>query len=406
MAQATIRSAATEAGSVSIQRQASLRAVFEAMLASRTLSRAELARRTGLSKQTTSEVMRRLEAAGWIRLTGKTHGPVGRRATTYELVGANACVLGVDLGGTKVHVALADLFGDLIGEATESTHPAGGRHIVAQIDGMVRVIAAKAGLDVARIRRGALGSPGVVQPATGHILYAPNIPGLDTFDVADALAVRLGFPVVIENDVNLAALGERRQGDRHGVGNLAFIALGTGIGMGIVANGQLLRGARGAAGEIAYLPLGGDPFDSRGFTLGTFETVIGSVAIVERCRGLGVAAPADVRGVFDLLAQGDAAAAMVIDEVARLLAQAIVAVRAVLDPEIVVLGGSIGSRQEVLEGVRRYGLRLGDRELVVESSLLGSRAALIGAIGLATDLLHRELFEPPRSAPEAGAVAG
>lgn len=389
------KSVPIEVGSSSILRLASVRAVFDMMMVHRQMSRAELARQTGLSKQTISDVIRHLEVAGWIRLCGTTLGAVGRRATTYELIGTNACVLGVDLGGTKVHVAVADLFGEVIGEATEGTDPKGGNHVVSQIDGMVRAIADRSGLDLRRIRRGVLGSPGVVQRGTGCIFYAPNIPGLDMFDVPAALNQALGFPVSIENDVNLAALGERSQGSRSKVDNLAFIALGTGIGMGIVANGQLLHGAHGAAGEIAYLPLGGDAFDSRGFRLGTLETVIGSVAIMDRYRGFGGASEAsNVREVMDQGVKGDPIAAAVIDEVARLLAQAILAICAIVDPEIVVLGGSIGSRPEILERVRQVAPRLAGGGLPVEASLLGSRAALVGAIGLARELLYRELFAP------------
>ncbi|MBL8571302.1 MAG: ROK family transcriptional regulator [Phreatobacter sp.] len=374
--------------------------MFAAMLEKGAVSRAELSRLTGLSKQTTSEIAKVLEGAGWIRLCGQTQGAVGRRATTYELDERSAYVVGVDLGGTKVNVAVASLLGTIVGEATLATDRRGGLHVVRQIKDVMLDVAAKGGVDPSLIRCGAVGSPGVVQPATGQIHLAPNIPGLDVIDVAGELGRALGFPVVIENDVNVAAVGERQQGERRHVMDMAFIALGTGIGMGIVANGQLIQGSRGGAGEIAYLPIGGDPFDSRGFRLGTLETAIGSAAIVDRFRSLGGEAD-DVRGVFDRLDAGDPAAAMTIDETARIFVHAIMAVRAVLDPEIIVLGGSIGARAELLERVRTLAARFLGSRPAIEKSLLGSRAVLVGAVELAVSSLQRSLFDPFAPAPDA-----
>ncbi len=381
-----------EAFSTSIARQISVRAVFEAMLKCGPISRAELARITGLSKQTTSDVVRALEEARWIRLRGQTQGAIGRSATMYEVEENNAFALGADLGGTKIHVAIANLLGVIVGELTEPTDRQGGHAVVAQIHKMMSRIAARAGLDPALIRCGAIGSPGVFQPESGHINFAPNIPGLDEIDVAKALNNALGFPVAIENDVNLAALGERRQGFRLDAPNFAFIALGTGIGMGMVANGQLVRGARGGAGEIAYLPIGGDPFDSRSFKLGTLESAIGSAAITERYAALGGDPTFDVRVIFDRLGTGDRAAATTLDEIARLMFQAIMAIRALLDPELVVLGGSIGCRSELVTRVRDLAARFMADPLPIEASALGSRATLVGAIGLGVDTLQATLF--------------
>jgi predicted NBD/HSP70 family sugar kinase len=392
----------TDVSTSPLARQMSVRAVVEALMRSEAISRAELARLTGLSKQTASEVVRDLEANGWIRERGQTQGLVGRSAITYEIDVTRAYVLGVDLGGTKVHVALADLAGTVVLEEIEPTDKRGGVHVVEQIGALMAKAAAAAGADPARIRCGAMASPGVFQPGTGRINIAPNIPGLGEIDVARALRERLGFAVAVENDVNLAAVGERWRGCGREAETFAFVALGTGIGMGVIADGKLIRGARGAAGEIAYLPLGGDPFDSRGYRLGTLESAIGSVAIVERYRGLGGEGADDVRAVFDRLDTGDPQARATVDEVARLLAQTLMAVRAVLDPELVVLGGSIGSRPELVEAVRGFLGRCMAEPLRVEASPLGNRAAIVGAVATALSALYDAVFgvtglpaEPP-----------
>ncbi|MET3968324.1 ROK family transcriptional regulator [Bradyrhizobium barranii] len=380
-----------DAPSSPVARQQSVRLVVERLLRDRSVSRAEIARSTGLSKQTISEVMRDLERDGWVHEDGQIQGSVGRSAVTYALRPDAAFVLGIDLGGTKLHVALADLHGEIVAESIEPTSCDGGAAVVAQIDRMKDALLQRASVSAQRLRGGVMGSPGMVDPASGSIVIAPNIPGLDSLDVRAALRERLGIDVAIENDVNLAAIGEHWRGNSRKARSFAFIAVGTGIGMGIFSNGYLVRGARGAAGEIAYLPLGGDPYDARGLRFGTLETAIGSAGIVERYIGLGGAPGSTVRDVFDRLAVEEAAR-VTIDEVSRILTTAILAVHSILDSEIIIMGGSIGARPELKVRIDEHLGRCMREPVRIELSALGNRATLIGAIGSAIDLVHRSLF--------------
>ena len=377
---------------IPIARQISMHAVTRTLLANGPTSRADLAKRTGLSKQTVSDVVRELEDAGWLAPLGRTAGRPGRSAVTYAINGRAAIAGAVDLGGSKVHVAIVDLLGEVIGETIEPTDPRGGPHVLAQIgrllDGLMGAIAPP----LRHLRLVVLGTPGVFHPETGRIAAAPNIQGLGDIDMRLALAEQTGAPVVIENDVNLAARGEQWRGHGVGIGNFVFIGLGTGIGMGIIADGHLLRGARGGAGEVAYLPIGGDPFDARGFRQGTLESAVGSVAIAERYAGLANTTGPTVRDIFARLAAGDGAAAATLEETARLIAAAIAAVVAVLDPELVVLGGGIGARPELLDPVRRLLPRCTPFPPRLELSALGNRATLTGAIGVAVGRMHDEFF--------------
>src|SRR6266581_2463037 len=332
-----------------VARQQSVRLVVERLLRDRSVSRAEIARSTGLSKQTISEVMRELERDGWVYEDGQIQGTVGRSAVTYALRPDAAFVLGIDLGGTKLHVALADLQGVIVAESIEATAGDGG------------------------------------------VAIAPNIAGLDSLDVRAALRARLGIDIAIENDVNLAAIGEHWRGNSRKARTFAFVALGTGIGMGIFADGHLIRGARGAAGEVAYLPLGGDPYDARGQRVGTLETAVGSAGIIERYTGLGGPSGSTVRDVFDRL-ETDEAARITIDEVGRIVTTAILAVHSILDPEIIVMGGSIGARPELKLRIDANLGRCTREPVRIELSALGNRATLIGAIGSAIDHVHRSLF--------------
>ena len=380
-----------DAPSSPVARQQSVRLVVERLLRDRSVSRAEIARSTGLSKQTISEVMRDLERDGWVHEDGQIQGSVGRSAVTYALRPDAAFVLGIDLGGTKLHIALADLHGEIVAESIEPTSCDGGAAVVAQIERMKDALLQRASVSAQRLRGGVMGSPGMVDPASGSIVIAPNIPGLDSLDVRAALRERLGIDITIENDVNLAAIGEHWRGNSRRARSFAFIAVGTGIGMGIFSDGYLVRGARGAAGEIAYLPLGGDPYDARGLRFGTLETAIGSAGIVERYLGLGGSPGSTVRDVFDRL-DIEEAARITIDEVSRILTTAILAVHSILDSEIIILGGSIGARPELKLRIDEHLGRCMREPVRIELSALGNRATLIGAIGSAIDLVHRSLF--------------
>ena len=278
-----------ETPSSPVARQQSVRLVIERLLRDRSVSRAEIARGSGLSKQTISDVMRELEREGWVREDGQIQGNVGRSAVTYAIRPDAAFVLGIDLGISKLHIALADLHGLIVAESIEPTADDGGGAVIAQIARITDDLLSRTGVPRQRLRGGVMGSPGVIDPVSGRIVIEPRIAALDSVDLhfRAELRARLGIEVAIENDVNLAAIGEYWRGNSRKARTFAFIAAGTGIGMGIFADGHLIRGARGAAGEIAYLPLGGDPYDARGLRLGTLETAVSSSSIEDRYVALG-----------------------------------------------------------------------------------------------------------------------
>jgi glucokinase len=298
-------------------------------------------------------------------------------------------VAAVDLGGTKVRAALADLTGDILAEDVASTDPRGGRSVVEQTATLVRKLASQAGVDWDEVRVTAVGSPGAHHPATGAVRLAPNIARFGELDVRAELAGQLGHPVILDNDVNMAAFGEQWRGSARDHRDFVFVAVGTGIGMGIVVDGRLCRGAHGAAGEISYLPIGADPFDPAIHTRGALEEAVAGAAIAARYQE-ATGEQATVPTVFERAAAGDGSARAAVEDEARLIALAVVAVTAVLDPELVVLGGGIGSRAELLGPVRRWIGRLRTGGPVVTTSVLGHRAGLIGAIAVARGSLARD----------------
>ena len=374
-----------------ISRRMSQSAVIQAIASYGPVSRASVAKITGLSKQTVSEIVGNLESDGWVRTVGQTEGHVGRRAVVYEISPGAATVASVDLGGTKVRVALCDLMGRVLAERVEPTENSGGVNVVEQVARMVRHTASDPAEPLGDLKIVVVGVPGVPDAKTGAILLAPNIAGIDQIDLAGMLRDRLGVEIFVENDVNLAALGEHWLGNRGEDDNLAYISVGTGIGSGIVVGGQLLRGASGAAGEIGFLPFGADPFEPESLKIGALERAAATGAIIGLYQSLS-GRETDVPGVFDAANAGDKAAIETLDTVAKQIARTVTAIVAVIDPSVVVIGGSIGVRVELMERIRRFASQCYPRAVTIETSKLGDHAALAGGASVALSHLHISLF--------------
>jgi predicted NBD/HSP70 family sugar kinase len=262
-------------------------------------------------------------------------------------------------------------------------------YVAEQIATCADKLAQAAGIEVTQARHVMIGIPGAIDPRTERVSLAPNIPGLQDFDILGYLRGRFGPQVAIENDVNLAMLGEQALGCASECRNAAFIALGTGVGLGLLIDDKLFRGARGSAGEIADLPIGHDPTSGNLPATGAFELEVGSVAILDRYRRQGGTAAATVRDMFKLLEEGDELAASVLDTTARWVAVAVVTLQSLLDLELIVFGGSIGVRPELYERVRRALPALFSRPIAIAPSRLGRRAGLIGAVCAATQALRQ-----------------
>lgn len=376
----------------SVTRQLSQRSVFEALLHRSPISRAELAKVTGLSKQTTSEVIDAFEQQGLVRPIGRTSGNVGRTAVLYELSPEGGHVLGIDLGARRLTVALADIAGRVLAEADEPTDTRGGVWAIDQIARLSDRLARDNHTHPSRIRSIVLATPGVVNPKSGAIDLAPNIAGLGHLNVVGLLGERLGSPVILENDINLALLGEIWHGCAQNVDNVAFLALGSGVGLGLYVNGRLVRGENGAAGEIAYLPIGGDPLQANSRAQGCLEYQVGATGVVRRYGEAGGSEVESVRQVFERAQAGDPLAVEVVDQTARLTAFAAATVVATVDPQLLVLGGSVGGRADFADKVASVLLQLSPRPVEIRISSLGRRAGVVGALSVALRRLHAEFF--------------
>ena len=376
----------------SLVKQVSRRIVVEALLHRAPISRADLARVTGLSKQTMTQVIGGLEEAGLVKLAGTRRGAIGRTAATYEIARQAAYSIGADLGGTKLTVAIADLLGRIVAEGTEPTDVRGGFEVLRQIQALAANLAASHRIDLGHVESVVVGMPGVVDPKSGGVSLVPNIKSLSDLNVPGVLGQLFGLDVVVENDVNLAMLGEAWQGNAQGCENAGFLALGTGIGLGLIINGKLARGATGAAGEVAYLPIGHDLASPLARDVGAFELEVGAKGILRRYQERSGASVETVRDIFGLSEAGDANAAAVLDDTAQYVALAITALQAIIDLDRIVLGGSIGVRPELAHRVQVAMPTVFARQVAVLPSALGSRAGLVGAVSSAVHRVHNQRF--------------
>ena len=391
-------------GTPSLLRAINERSVLELIHRQGPISRAQAARVSGLSKPTVSLALAGLLEAGLVREVGRSRGERGPSALLYELNPNAGWVVGIDVGRKWLRSAIADIAGTIVVRRDERAKVTSARTLIGQIGTIARRLAAEAGVNWSEVTHAAVGSPGVFDPAHGFVAMAPNLPGWGRHGLVEAVRDQLGTNVSFENDVNLAALAERAHGHGRNVDNFVLLSVGTGIGMALVIDGRLYRGAHGAAGEIAYMPLGmGDPHDPANRRRGAFEEAAAAAGVVRMARKLGMRPPVTPETVFTAARRGHAVASRVVEREAGRLALAIATVTPVLDPELVILGGGIGRNGDLLlEPIERELRQLLPFRPRVVVSALGEDAVLRGAIATALEVARDRVFtrSPARQVQE------
>jgi predicted NBD/HSP70 family sugar kinase len=387
---------------LSLLRELGEQAVLETIFRGGPITRPEISAGTGLSKPTVSAAVSRLEHAGLVHAAGTRPGPRGRKPIAYVVSDQAGFVVGGDIGGTNLRVAAADLFGESISDRQQPTTKDGSRAVAVQVLNMITEVIDEVSATRGRPLALGISAPGVVDQASGRVTsLAYNVTPEGGFDPLAMIRDRFDLPVLVDNNVNLAAVGEKWFGLARGVGTLVVISIGAGVGMGIIIEDELVRGAHGAAGEIAYLPLVGDPFDPRHRLHGGLEDEVGAAGILaayEERNATGE--PESAHAVFELAQAGNPDARAVVENVASRVGAAIATVCAVIDPELVVLGGGIGSNPLLLRPVRGAAAALVPITARIETSLLGDRAALQGAIAVALRAARGALFSQGMSAAQ------
>ncbi|MGW1057450.1 ROK family transcriptional regulator [Micromonospora rubida] len=314
------------------------RATLELLLERGPLTRARIGELTGLSKVTASQLVERLEERGLVARVGEQAGGRGPNAQLYAVRPGSAYVVGVEVGADRVVAACADITGAVTGRVEQSTRDTDDP--VGVVHNAVVQAASSAGAELSGVRRVVLGTPGLVDPGTGDITFAFNLPRWHRGLLA-ALREDLDTPVVFENDVNLAAVAEAQSGAARELADFVLVWLGAGVGLAIMLGGRLHHGSSGAAGEIGYLPVPGAPIprDVSRRAKPAFQQLAGSDAVLAVAREHGIVAD---RAAEAVRAAVEADAAPVLDELARRLALGVASTCVVLDPPLVVLAGEVG----------------------------------------------------------------
>jgi predicted NBD/HSP70 family sugar kinase len=434
-------------GTPSLLRELNDRAALELLLAEGPLTRAQLSDRTGVSKVTVSQMLARLEDRGLVMVAGEQAGGRGPNAALYSVVRSSAYVAGLYVESDLVSAAIADVTGQCVAEITVNSN--GADDPVGMVRDAIGRACESAGIGLDELASVVIGSPGVLDPKTGAPRIAVNLPTWQE-GVPDVLREVLHTPVVIENDVNLAAMAERHWGAAAGLDDFAFVWLGTGLGLATVINGQVRRGVGGAAGEIGWMPVHGAPLPAGnehpskaglqaiagglavqtlaaeyGFTGATAADVVTAAqADLARARGAvarpmaetaiisgaqppvspGGATPRTPREAShkDMTAADGSRGAAFFDELAHRVSIGVAAVCVVLDPGLVVLGGTVGKAggaelaTRVAAEVRQLCLArpavvptsLSDEPVLhgaIQAALAQARAGLLSSLGTVSD---------------------
>lgn len=354
-------------------------------------TRPEMALACDLSRPTVLAAVERLELLGLIEAVGQRSGLPGRSASLYEVSLQAGLVGAIDIGGSNLRVAITDARGRLLAEKREPTAVEGGPRVAQRAADLVSQVLAETSPDGQSLSAVAVSVPGVVAADGATVHYAWNIGQPEPFDIRTPLTRALGTEVILDNNVNLAAVGEQWQGAAQHLRTFAVIAVGAGVGAGIVHDGQVVRGAHGAAGEVALLPAAPDYGRP---PAGTADEA-GGIVLLRKARehpGWERPAPASVEELFARADQGERPAQELVEEESRRIAVIAASICAVIDPEAVILAGGVGANETLVARTGVLVNQLAAFPPAVFRSTLGARASLVGAISLGTRTLQDRLL--------------
>ncbi|WP_203453752.1 ROK family transcriptional regulator [Jiangella aurantiaca] len=364
--------------------------LFQLLRDGRPRTRAELAAETGLARSTVTQRVDALLASNLIGPADKAASTGGRPPTRFAFNPNARYVLAADIGATHARLALTDLAAEVLAQSADDLLVAAGPEIVLDwVDRVGHDLIRQAGRDPRDLLGVGIGLPGPVEHSTGRPVSPPIMPGWDGFDVQGYLQDRFGAVALVDNDVNIMALGE------HNVAwsdapHMMFVKVATGIGSGLISDGRLHRGAQGAAGDMGHLqlPHGTDVVCRCGNT-GCLEAVASGAAIAAKLAARGIEASTS----FDVVALargGNIEALQLLRQAGRDIGEVLAAAVSLFNPSVIVIGGSLSQAGEhLIAGVReivyRRSLPLATQDLRIVQSSTGDRAGIIGAAVMVID---------------------
>ncbi|TXS67864.1 ROK family transcriptional regulator [Streptomyces sp. sk2.1] len=372
-------------GSQTSLHRANLERVVRAVRMAGSLTQAEIARSTGLSAATVSNIVRELKEGGTVEVTPTSAG--GRRARSVSLSGDAGIVIGVDFGHTHLRVAVGNLAHQVLAEEAEPLDvDASSAQGFGRAEQLVKRLIETTGISQDKVIGVGLGVPGPIDVESGTLGSTSILPGWTGINPSKELASRLGVPVHVDNDANLGALGELVWGSGRGVKDLAYIKVASGVGAGLVIDGRIYRGPGGTAGEIGHITLDESGPVCRCGNRGCLETFAAAryvLPLLMPSHGPDLT----MERVVQLARGGDPGCRRVIGDVGRHIGSGVANLCNLLNPSRVVLGGSLAEAGELVlapirDSVSRYAIPSAARQLSVLPGALGGRAEVLGALAL------------------------
>jgi len=379
-------------GNAALIRRLNRSSVLDLVRQTSPISPTEISSRLNLSLPTIMRILEELGHEGLVVRLDEQQYSGGRPRSLVSFNGASHAVIGLDLGGTKMYGTVADLCGTVQAEVYRASVPANAEENLNLTIDLIEELLQVPRREGQKVLGIGVGAPGVTLYEEGVVTWAPSL-GWRDLPLRDILAERFRLSVVVENDVNLAALGEYGFGVARGASSLVCLAVGTGIGSGIVLERKIYRGYHQSAGEVGYLLPSKEALGKRYEYFGALESLASGTGVVQRAQEHLRSHRSDfeienltAEKVFDLARSGEAWAQTIVDDTVDYLALIIAAISVVLDPEVIVLGGGVSRSADILvEPIlnRLQGCLPAPVRLVVSN--LGYRAAVMGAIMLVLD---------------------
>ncbi|MFE0733394.1 ROK family protein [Streptomyces sp. NPDC058855] len=372
-------------GSQTSLHRANLERVVRAVRMAGSLTQAEIARATGLSAATVSNIVRELKDGGTVEVTPTSAG--GRRARSVSLSGDAGIVIGVDFGHTHLRVAVGNLAHQVLAEEAEPLDvDASAAEGFDRAEQLVTRLIEATGIGRDKVIGVGLGVPGPIDVSSGTLGSTSILPGWSGINPAEELSARLGVPVHVDNDANLGALGELVWGSGRGVKDLAYIKVASGVGAGLVIDGRVYRGPGGTAGEIGHITLDESGPVCRCGNRGCLETFTAARYVLPLLRP-SHGPDLTMERVVQLAREGDPGCRRVVADVGRHIGSGIANLCNLLNPSRVVLGGDLAEAGELVlapirDSVSRYAIPSAARQLSLAQGALGGRAEVLGALAL------------------------
>jgi predicted NBD/HSP70 family sugar kinase len=379
----------------SLIREINERRALDFLRNSGALHAAEIARLVGLSRPTTADILRGLVENGLVQeyLPGEEDSK--RAKSVFEAISDVKVSLGIDIGSRFIRAAVGDLNGKIRSSISIAVKAKSLKAINIYIQEAVAAVLAESGYKLNDVSTICVGTPGVIQQTSGVVSIAGTIAALDGVNLSEIIMSNFGIKPTVENDINVLTVAEQIAGHGKGLSNFCVLSVGSGLGGGLVLNGQLHRGHHGAAGEVFYVPFG-DPHDKhRSDTNPSGDRIAENTRnLAKKYRNSVLKEPYSTVEIINAAKEGDELGKAVVAQEAERIALYIAAISAITDVELIVLSGGIGRQADFfLSPIKKLVSEILPFPPKIAVSKLGDNGILIGTIHIATAEAREKVFQ-------------